>query len=175
MKVCTFTGHRPQKFPWKFNENDKRCRKLKSELNKAILRAIAEGYDYFITGGALGVDMWAAETVLAYKNIYGLQLEIAQPFAGFNDNLSGDYGQRQRYLLEHADKITIVSQNSSERDAYKLRNQYMIDQSSRLIAALDDIQSYSGTAQTLRMAQKANLEIIRLDWAQDEAVQEEIN
>ena len=37
MKVCTFTGHRPHKFPWKFDEGDPRCQKLKQELVTACL------------------------------------------------------------------------------------------------------------------------------------------
>ena len=162
MKVCTFTGHRPHKFPWKFDESDERCQKLKQDLAKAILSAIADGYDYFICGGALGVDMWAAEIVLKFKDIYGISLEIAQPFAGFNEKAEDNYSKRQQYILANADKITIVSSNDF-KDAYRKRNQYMVEQSSRLIAVFNAKQIYSGTAQTVRMAKKANLEIVHLE------------
>ena len=163
MKVCTFTGHRPHKFPWKFDEGDMRCQRLKQNLTKAILSAIADGYDYFIAGGALGVDMWAAETVLKYRDIYGLSLEIAQPFAGFNEKAEDGYAKRQQYILANADKVTIVSSVDDFKNAYRKRNQYMVEQSSRLIAVFNAKQIYSGTAQTVRMAQKANLEIVHLD------------
>ena len=162
MKVCTFTGHRPHKLPWKFNESDERCQKLKRDLAKAILSAIADGYDHFICGGALGVDMWAAEIVLKYKAIFGLSLEIAQPFAGFNENEADELGKRQQYILANADKVTVVS-SADLNDAYRKRNQYMIEQSSRLIAVFNAKQIYSGTAQTVRMAKKANLEIVHLE------------
>ena len=45
-----------------------------------------------------------------------------------------------------------------------LRNQYMIAQSTRLIAAYNEEESNSGTAQTMRMAEKAGLEIVRIFW-----------
>lgn len=31
---CAFTGHRPKKFPWKYDEKDKRCLALKSVLTE---------------------------------------------------------------------------------------------------------------------------------------------
>lgn len=43
----------------------------------------------------------------------------------------------------------------------------MINQSGRLIVAMDSMQTRSGAAQTLRMAEKAGLEIVRLNWAED--------
>lgn len=165
MKVCTFTGHRPHKFPWKFDEGDPRCQKLKQELAKSILSAIASGYDYFIAGGSLGVDMWAAETVLKYRDIYGLSLEIALPFAGFNESLDDIYTKRQQEILARADKVTVVSSVSDLKNAYRKRNQYMVEHSSRLIAVFNPKQIYSGTAQTVRMAQKAKLEIVQLNIA----------
>ena len=30
--TCTFTGHRAEKLPWGYNENDPRCRRLKQTL-----------------------------------------------------------------------------------------------------------------------------------------------
>ena len=133
MKVCTFSGHRPQKFPWKFDESDKRCVELKNQLHMAN----------------------------------ELKLEIAKPFDSYNDNLRGEYQRRQQYILQNAAKITAVDTRENWKKAYMLRNQYMINQSGRLIVAMDSMQTRSGAAQTLRMAEKAGLEIVRLNWAED--------
>ena len=57
---CCFTGHRP-------NKMDMAEKEIKSLLEKAIDRAIAEGYVTFITGMAQGTDIWAAEIVLDRK------------------------------------------------------------------------------------------------------------
>ena len=164
MKVCTFTGHRPQKFPWQFDESDVRCLKLKQQLKTAVEQAIADGYDYFIAGGALGLDMWAAEEVLTQKNAHEIALEIAKPFNSYNDKLYGEYQKRQQHIIANAGKITVVAEKNNWKKAYMLRNQYMIAQSTRLIVAYNEEESNSGTAQTMRMAEKAGLEIVRIFW-----------
>ncbi|MEE1074515.1 MAG: SLOG family protein, partial [Acutalibacteraceae bacterium] len=61
-KVCAFTGHRPQNLPFGFNEADERCQTLKKLLRYAIEKLITEkGVTLFVSGMALGVDIYAAE------------------------------------------------------------------------------------------------------------------
>ena len=60
-KKCCFTGHRPHYFPWQGQSSDPRQGKLLSALDQAVAQAVAQGYDYFIFGGASGADMWAAQ------------------------------------------------------------------------------------------------------------------
>ena len=70
-KTCAFTGHRPQSLPFGFDESDKRCTSLKSVMRDQIVALIEnEGVTHFITGMALGVDMYAAEIVLDLKSKY---------------------------------------------------------------------------------------------------------
>ena len=57
---CCFTGHRPDKM--ELGEKE-----IKPLLEKAIDDAIAEGYVTFITGMAMGTDIWAAEIILVRK------------------------------------------------------------------------------------------------------------
>lgn len=67
-KVCCFTGHRPQKLPFGFNEEDERCVLLKDRLKGAIEMLITEhNITHFISGMALGVDIYSAEIVLSLK------------------------------------------------------------------------------------------------------------
>ena len=81
LKKCAFTGHRPQSLPFGFNETDERCITLKQTLRSEIIRLIEhEGVTHFISGMALGIDMYAAEIVLGLKSRYkGIILEIAIP------------------------------------------------------------------------------------------------
>ena len=65
--ACAFTGHRPQRFKFKYNENDPGCIALKKALRNEIEALADQGVNYFISGMALGVDMWAAEIVLELK------------------------------------------------------------------------------------------------------------
>lgn len=55
-KRCAFTGYRPQKMPFGFDENDPRCIDFKRRLREAIEDLIGQGYAHFLSGGALGMD-----------------------------------------------------------------------------------------------------------------------
>lgn len=73
LKIC-FTGHRPKNLPWGFDENKNSCLKFKQQMYDIIEKAIINGYNYFITGMALGIDIICAEIVLRlkqkYKNVF---------------------------------------------------------------------------------------------------------
>ena len=62
--ICAFTGHRPKSFPWGYNESAPDCAALKKVLAEQITVLADEGVTGFISGMALGVDLWTAEIVL---------------------------------------------------------------------------------------------------------------
>ena len=66
-KRCAFTGYRPQKMPFGFNESDPRCVDFKRRVKETIQALYDMGYRHFISGGALGMDMFAAEAVLELR------------------------------------------------------------------------------------------------------------
>ena len=77
---CCFTGHRPQKL--NFTEEE-----IKVLLDNAIDKAIEKGYVTFITGMAMGVDIWAAEIVLQKrKSNTDIHLICAIPHPEFEKN-----------------------------------------------------------------------------------------
>ena len=64
---CVITGHRPTRFKFKYNEKDKRCQRIKKCLQEQLIRLYHQGVRCFWVGGAMGVDMWAAELLLRMK------------------------------------------------------------------------------------------------------------
>ena len=64
---CAFTGHRPRKFSWGYDETDTRCVSLKKTLAREIVKLVDTGYTDFFSGMAEGTDIWAALEVLALK------------------------------------------------------------------------------------------------------------
>lgn len=80
-KTCAFTGHRPQRLPFGFDEEDRRCIRIKQALSKQIAHAVEKnGISKFISGMAQGIDLWAAEIVLELKEQYPqILLEAALP------------------------------------------------------------------------------------------------
>ena len=81
--TCCFTGHRPQKLSWGYDEDHADCLKLKAILKEQIEGMIKIGVSTFITGMALGTDIWAAEIVLELKKTHSdIQLIAAIPHEG---------------------------------------------------------------------------------------------
>ena len=60
-KACAITGHRPNRFKWKYKENNNGCKRLKKRLRDQFMLLYAQGVRRFYVGGALGVDMWAGD------------------------------------------------------------------------------------------------------------------
>ena len=52
--TCCFTGHRPDKLPWRDDEWDPRCQALKERLTAALEEAYDKGMRHFICGMAKG-------------------------------------------------------------------------------------------------------------------------
>lgn len=65
--VC-FTGHRSEKLP-----KGDALERLRQRLSEEIEKAIQDGYDTFLFGGAYGFDLMAAEEVLKKKVLIDLQ------------------------------------------------------------------------------------------------------
>ena len=85
-KCCAFTGHRPKKLPWGYNETDLRCTALKSALAAQIAKLAAAGYTGFLSGMAEGTDTWAALAVLTLKQqLPALELHGVLPCQGQAD------------------------------------------------------------------------------------------
>ena len=95
LKSCAFTGYRPQKLPFGFDESDPRCVDFKARVAKAISERVSDGYVHFISGGALGMDLFAAEAVLKLrKELPWITLEVAVPFENQADKWNDDYKAR---------------------------------------------------------------------------------
>ena len=66
-KVCAFTGHRPNKLPWRYDETDSRCVALKAVLTEQIGLLAGTGYTQFLSGMAEATDTWSALSVLSLR------------------------------------------------------------------------------------------------------------
>ena len=66
-KVCAFTGHRPNKLPWYYDEAASGCVALKAVLAEQIGLLAETGVTQFLSGIAEGIDTWAALSVLELR------------------------------------------------------------------------------------------------------------
>ena len=124
---CCFTGHRPEKL----NATEE---EVKLWLEKQIDQAIADGYLTFISGCAMGVDIWAGQIVLRKKaDNPKIHLICATPWQGF----------ARRW-------------NEEWQNQFQQRNVWMVDRSNRLIAYYNGASG--GTRNTIEYAEKKGIE-----------------
>ncbi len=161
-KNCAFTGHRPKKFPWGYNETDARCIALKQALAGEIAKLVNGGYTDFFSGMAEGNDTWAALAVLTLKKENpALRLHCILPCEGQADGWSASARERYFSILERADEVVYVSRGYHEGCMLE-RNRYLVDHAACLLAVYNG-EWRGGTAMTVRYARKLGREILVLN------------
>ena len=159
MTVC-FSGYRPEKLPWGYNECDPRCAQLKQRLRRAICAACDDGFRHFICGMANGCDLYFFDAARYLRLQHPeVTIEAAIPFAGQADRWRPELRERYAYDLRQCDYQTLV-QEAYTPGCMMRRNRYMVDASRILIAAFDGRPG--GTARTLEYAARRRLEIIQI-------------
>lgn len=164
-KICAFTGHRPQKFHFGFDEQHKDCIKIKNALKEQIIFLIEEGYTHFISGMALGADTWAAEAVLELRKAYtDIILECALPCVAQAAKWSHEQQNRYINILAKSNILNYVNHHYSDTCMLD-RNRYMVEKADAIIAVLNEQESNvkeckSGTLYTINYALKLNKRVI---------------
>ena len=157
--VCSFTGHRPKSFPWGYNETAPDCVALKKVLAEQITMLVDDGVTGFISGMALGVDLWAAQIVLDLrKKNSALHLYCALPCEGQETKWPVHTQKQYRTILRQADKSIWVGRKYTS-DCMLNCNRYMVDRASVLLAVYNG-EYRSGTGMTVRDAKNKHRKII---------------
>lgn len=159
--TCCFTGHRPDKLPWRDDEKDPRCVALKERLTAAVEEAYDKGMRHFICGMARGADFYFCEAVLALRERRpGVTVEAALPCE--EQAARWKERDRNRYfsLVAQCDYETMV-QHHYDKGCMLRRDRYMVDRSAMIIAVYGGV--LGGTMYTLAYAMKKGLEVNILD------------
>jgi len=168
IKTCAFTGHRPSKMPWGKDENSPEGVLFKFRLRESLDYLIGMGYVNFLSGGAQGCDMMAAEIVLSLRETYPwIKLTMVCPWNGQADRWPDDQQQRWRHILEESDQV-IYTSGSYEKGVFFHRNRYLVENASLILAAYNG-DSQSGTGMTIRYAHKRGVKVLRLRLEKDAA------
>lgn len=153
--ICCFTGYRPHRFG--FSPEGLRPEHVQKALGEQIARLYAEGYRTFITGMCVGVDLWAAEEVLALRRDHPeVELVAAIPFEGQESTWPQAARRQYQRIREACQRVEIISDTPGDKQAYLDRNRWMVD-SADLVLAVYDFGSQefrSGTAATVRYARR---------------------
>lgn len=156
--ICAFSGHRPQKLPWGYDERDPRCLAVKQMLEKRLEEAYALGCRTFLCGMAQGCDTYFAEAVLALRQRQPeIRLIAMIPWPGQADSWRPADRQRYADLCAACDSREILEPRYSTGCALR-RNSVMVRRADVLISVYDG--SLSGTGNTVRQAEKLGLTIL---------------
>lgn len=153
MKSLCFTGHR--NLQCDIEDLQKR---LYDVLERAIKnRDVTEFYN----GGAIGFDLLTAETVLKLRQLYPhikLHMILPCPAREQSKNWGEEHKTAYFHVLEQADSIESVSEHYYS-GCMKARNARLVELADYCFCYWDG-DFRSGTAQTVKMAQKKHIMVI---------------
>ena len=150
-QICIFTGHR--ELP-----------ASTGPLYDALLRHITALYDDgctdFVSGGAMGFDLLAAEAVLALRPLYpDMRLVMILPCLGQERAYSAADKERYRALLDQADMVRYTA-HQYYRGCMLTRDRVMAEAAHHCICWLT--RSTGGTAYTVRQCALRDVPICNL-------------
>lgn len=171
--IANFTGHRPPKLGG-YNPSNPRVKKTLLALRALIEHYIEQGVDTFITGMALGIDMWAARIVLALKETHPhIKLYAYVPCQGqFRAWEKNPQSIREWWdIIDHCDGVHYVSKESYEASGgakcMQARNVAMVDDAHLVIAVWDGTAGGTGNCVQYAKDKSRSAEfapvIVRLD------------
>lgn len=162
IKTCAFTGHRPHRFPWRYDETDSRCVALKATLAEQITVLANAGMTGFYCGGADGTDCWAALIVLALREKNPtLQLHCILPHEGQADKWNEAAQERYHSILKQANSVEYVSR--TYYDGCMIDRNHRLVKSADLLLAVYNGARRCGTGATVNYARRMGREIIVID------------
>jgi uncharacterized phage-like protein YoqJ len=151
--IVAFTGHRPDKLGGYKVPNDtyiRVCQKIDTTLKEFKPEKV-------ITGMALGIDQWAAS--IAHK--LHIPFLAAIPFEGQENAWPEASKKTYRLLRKLAAEEMIVSAGGYSADKMQVRNIWMVDNCTKLIAVWDGTKG--GTGNCVEYAKSVKRDIYYID------------
>ena len=144
--TCCFTGHRILKREFSIEE-----------LSIVIQNAIDKGYKTFLVGMARGFDLKCVKVLAEKKKDFNIEIIACMPCKDQNKYFTEKENQEFFEMVNLTDKKVYIQENYDSECMF-LRNKYMVDNSSLLIAYYH--YQKGGTHSTVTYAIKQNKEVI---------------
>ena len=149
MKVCAFTGHR-KLAGTDFDE---------LLLGRVVTNLVKNGVKRFLCGMAVGFDMKAAQTVIALKMTYDIELVACLPCANQSERFSAKNKMLYDEILACCDEVVVLEEEYTQGCMHR-RDRYMVDNSDIIVCFLR--KKSGGTYYTVNYAKEANKKIIEV-------------
>ncbi|MGN0747291.1 MAG: SLOG family protein [Aristaeellaceae bacterium] len=151
LTVC-FTGHRHIAAEASGN--------LAARLGQALEKLYGRGYRDFLSGGALGFDLMAAESVLALRHAHpDARLIMVLPCGNQTRRWPDEDCRRYESILYAADETRVLSASYYE-GCMQVRNRHMVDHSALCVCYM--VVPRGGTLSTVSYALKEAVPVINL-------------
>lgn len=147
-KKCAFSGHRILESSFDYNL-----------LDKVIYNLILNGTRTFYCGMATGFDLAAAESVLQYKDGYGVELLACIPCENQADGYSMSNKRRYEDILRRCSGSVVFAPSYFE-GCMHLRDRYLVDNCDVLVCYLR--RKSGGTFYTVHYAKQKGVSLIEL-------------
>lgn len=155
-KIACFTGHRPSKLNGYKPEDNKQ---LLWELHNVIVDHIEnKNVDTFISGMALGIDIWSAKIVLKLKETYPhIKLIAAVPCRNHSCKWREEDKKIWQEVIDKADKVVLVTDEEYKPYLMQVRNVWMVNNSEYVIAVWDKSEGGTKNCVDYANAQKKSI------------------
>ena len=159
-----FTGYRPLKLHFGDDWTHPDAIRLRAALKAEYERLYQLGYRQFLTGGALGCDLMAAEVILELKEEHGgrksgISHVLCLPCYHYTSKWPEDQRERLKKIAKHS-MVDFISAREYYNGCMQVRNRHMVDNSAMLLAIYDGQKG--GTRNTVEYAQKVGKDVIAL-------------
>lgn len=148
-KTCAFSGHR------NLNYGDFDI----TLLDRVVLNLIKNGTTDFLCGMAVGFDLEAAQSVLRYKEQYGIKLIACLPCGNQSERFSLKNKKLYERIIELCDEVVTLAP-AYYNGCMQARDRYMAENSDVLVCYLR--KESGGTFYTVNYAKKLGKKIIEL-------------
>lgn len=143
---CAFTGDKPDRFKFGYNEDGPEFEALRIKLITQIVNLCYEGVKTFYTKMEIGINIWCAEIVLSLQEDFNnLKLICVIPYTGQEKKWSSENQMRYRHLIENCSNIVFISKGYTDT-CYLESTHYVVDHSDILLAVYGDDDSVERSA-----------------------------
>lgn len=151
--ACFFTGHRD--IPPQHQQP------LAELLEREIGALIYQGFTVFLSGAARGFDLMAAAAVLFHRRSHpDVRLILAVPCPEQSKGWTREEQQLYNMILSRGEPYLLSA--VYEKDSMQKRNRFMVDHAIMGVAYCLEDRPHTGTAQTIRYAEKCRIPYLNL-------------
>jgi uncharacterized phage-like protein YoqJ len=158
-KAVFFSGPRPKNLFQSYDPMHTANKRMLLKLREVIIDHIEnKGIDTFISGMALGIDLWAARIVIKLreeKKYSHIKLVGAIPCLNQSDKWPKNSQDEWLKVFEACNETHYVTNKKYSHDCMQLRNEWMVDHASRGISVFTGASG--GTMNCLLYAKKQGL------------------